>query len=54
MMLLQQVELWGTPKEVGAGSMVRADVLGLVVCMRVGNTCFCYIGLRNDLKRGGN
>lgn len=47
-------ELWGIPKEVGAGSMVRADVLGLVACMRVGDRCLCYSGLRNDLNHGGN
>lgn len=47
-------ELWGTPKEMGAGSMVWADVLGLVACMRVGDGCLCYSGLRNDLNHGGN
>lgn len=53
-MLLQQVEPWGIPKEVGAGSMVWADVLGLVACMRVGDRCLCYSGLRNDWNHEGN
>lgn len=53
-MLLQQVELWGIPKEVEAGSMVWADVLGLLAYMRVGDKCLCYSGLRNYLNHGGN
>lgn len=53
-MLLQQMELWGIPKEMGAGSMVWADVLGLVARVWVGDRCLCYSGLRNDLNHGGN
>ena len=37
MVLLQQIEPWSILKEVEAGSMVWAGVLGLVGCTRVGS-----------------
>lgn len=53
-MLLQQMEPWSIPKEVGAGSVVQADVLGLVACMRVRHRFLCYSGLRTYFNHGGN
>lgn len=52
--LPQQTELQGNMKEVEAGSVVRADVLGLVGCTRAGSRRLCDVGLRNDPDRGGN
>lgn len=54
MVLPQQTEPWGILKEVEAGSVVWADALGLLGCIRVGSRSLCDVGLRNDLDRGGN
>lgn len=54
MVLLQQTELWGIPKEVEAGSVVWAGVLGLLGCVRVGIRSSCDVCLRNDPDCEGN